>query len=123
AVVNISAARQQSVSALTQLPLHFYPGRNMICQSAVSVLLVATFASVSSGYPYAHPHAFAYPYAHIPAYQQHHQQRQFSYPTAQAAALPFQQQQFPFAAPPATNYVYLAAPQQAHAQQPTRLVS
>ncbi|RZF35795.1 hypothetical protein LSTR_LSTR009211 [Laodelphax striatellus] len=96
----------------------------MICQSAVSVLLVATFVSVSSGYPYAHPHAFAYPYAHIPAYQQHHQQRQFYYPTAQAAALPFQQQQqFPFAAPPATNYVYLAAPQQAHAQQPARLVS
>ncbi|XP_022189549.2 uncharacterized protein LOC111048013 isoform X2 [Nilaparvata lugens] len=95
----------------------------MICQTAASVVLVA-FVTVISGHPYAHPHAFAYPYAHIPAYQQQHQQRQFYYPAAPQAALPFQQQ-FPFAAPPThTNYVYLAAPpQQAHAQQPARLVS
>ncbi|XP_075232594.1 uncharacterized protein LOC142330984 isoform X1 [Lycorma delicatula] len=82
-----------------------------MCWQVVSGVFLTTIVSLCLGYPNAFPH--------IPAFQH---QRQFYYAPLPAAAA--SSPQFPFAAPPSSNYVYFAPqtqPQQA--VQPSRLVS
>lgn len=72
---------------------------------------MASVLTICTGYPYAFPH--------IPAFQQ---QRQFYYAPIPAASPP-SVSQFPFAAPPSSNYVYFSPQQQFQQFQPSRLVS